>query len=870
MTTSLAGSGNDPAKDYATLLAELSDDLQSLRISRGNPPLQVISERSKSIKWLSVSGISEVLTGKRLPGREFLTTLVRVLLSYDEDGEPVRVERTSPEITEWSQRWMGLTALRLQLRRKSKTAAPPAGDTLARSDREIVGTSSHPAPPDRPSTGRIGRYGETANVAQTGPGQPLRSVRTVVEPYAWEFRTGTMPTLPGSVSQWPDQLRNLLTELDRGQAEAAAATRTPASGRSPLPALARAGLLKREGTGFVPTEAARLWHETGDPSHLLGALHVHVRFVGEVMLALAEGPLTHDGLLEIAKRRYGLRWESAGPVRDRTGWLRALRLADLYDGQVHLTEAGGELQPLLAPGAPEWEAEVESVELPVTPPAVGELLHDLDEKALRERPYASGLYVPGGQDEHGRLEALRILTEAATPSISDNALTKLILEHFPGTRSESSARAARDTARSLGLIRRASSTSWAATEAGEAWVNSEESINLARIIHTRVFYFGEILQELATAPQTAAELAERATAYTSQEYRPLRIPSIRARLDLLLACDLVAKMSQTVYRITALGRSFGEAVRCQTARTEPPADTTADTQARETPAGRPPTAPDLAAGLRNALLDSASPEQLRTAVLSALAHLGMVEDRSDHSSQEQGCHVRVGVGVESPVVAVATWSGAHDDESYLSDLMERRAKTGARTTLLIGSGFDHHLRKAADDDPAVAVILVATLADAVTAQAVTPLTPPQLRPLVDPGLRADQRHLALRQAWNEQLRRTEVERALVGVLVTEAEDPLQEGGWLDVPTLRRELRAQQRPASEAEVIEALDFLASPRLGVVERSGTGTGGTGERFRALATTEIVLQLMRGLGQQWAASNPGRACEINDIYRQVTGDS
>ncbi|GAB2608769.1 hypothetical protein GCM10027168_47160 [Streptomyces capparidis] len=148
------------------------------------------------------------------------------------------------------------------------------------------------------------------------------------------------------------------------------------------------------------------------------------------MNALAERPATHQELVELAEERYGLRWDSSGPVRARTNWLRALDLADPFDGRIHLTEEGQRIQTSLVPGEPEPD-EDGPVELPAPPPAVAALLRGLDEHSLRGRPLASTLYVPGRQDEDGRLEALRILTEAAMPSLTDQAFTQMVRNKDP-------------------------------------------------------------------------------------------------------------------------------------------------------------------------------------------------------------------------------------------------------------------------------------------------------------------------------------------------------------------------------------------------------------------------------------------------------
>jgi hypothetical protein len=657
-----------------------------------------------------------------------------------------------------------------------------------------------------------------------------------------------MPKLPGAASQWGDTLRRLIARLTQnpevGAEDVALALGDDrADRRLILSGLARAGVLERGGSHFVPTEATAQWCEDGDPALLMGALHTHVRYVGEMMGALAGRSATHQELLELARNRFGLRWDSPGPVRERTNWLRALGLGDLFDGRMHLTPEGQRVHALLVHGAPQLEEDGPS-ELPVPPLAIAALLERLDQQTLRGRSYAAALYVPGGQDDDGRLEALRILTEAAMPSLTDGAYTQLVLDTFVGTKSTSSAKTARDTAKALGLIRRISSTAWTATEAGAGWVATDHPVDLARVVHAHVFYFGEILHDLDTLlSPTAARLADRAIAYGAPSGRALSASAVKARLDLLLACGLVTKTSHSAYGTTALGRSFRDTMPCL--RTQDTLDHAESDPVHE-PASQamPALAEALAAELETAAHDSASPERLEGAAIEALTYLGMPGKRIGGSSNPDG-QVRAGIGVHSRVLAVETKSSATGrvTEQPLFGLPDHRAKIGADITLLIGPGFDRRLQEAADDDPAIAVILTDTLAEAVRAQALTPLTPAHLQPLIDPSLHAGQRVEHLREAWNVQLRRVEVERTLVDILINEAEDPLQEGGWLDVPALRRELRSRGKRATPDEVTDALAFLASPRIAVVERSNHG-------YRAIASADTAFQRMQGLGQQWAS--------------------
>ncbi|MFI6850546.1 hypothetical protein OG535_03035 [Kitasatospora sp. NBC_00085] len=103
----------------------------------------------------------------------------------------------------------------------------------------------------------------------------------------------------------------------------------------------------------------------------------------------------------------------------------------------------------------------------------------------------------------------------------------------------------------------------------------------------------------------------------------------------------------------------------------------------------------------------------------------------------------------------------------------------------------------------------------------------------------------MRKTWDAQRRRTRLERTRLDILIAEAEDPFQEGGWLDIAALRRELRGRDRRVGAEEVAEALVFLASPRVGVIEAPAHG-------YRAPASVDAALQRVQVLAGQWAAES------------------
>jgi hypothetical protein len=665
-----------------------------------------------------------------------------------------------------------------------------------------------------------------------------------------------MPVLPGKRSEWLGTLRELVEELASNQA-------TSTNGHAPLPQagglnrhqlqrLVRSGLLSRQGSVFIPSAAARAWHQSNDPAVLIETLHINVRFVGEVMNALASEPRTHEQLLALAREEYDLPWDTTGPVHNRTAWLSAAGMVDLFDGRLHLTDVGRTVVLRLALGRPESDETDTTKRLTPALGAVADLIDSLDAAKLRARADGANLYIPGTSANGGILDALQMLTEAAIPSIKDTDFVHFVQANFPKAQTAATARTARETLKALGLIRRTSSATWSATPGAIAWTESGETLDLARTVHASIAFFGEVLGELDGAIRpTTGVLAERSVQYLPNRQKPLSRSAVNTRLNLLEACGFVSRLSQTVYRTTPLGLAFKDSLPClrpEDAISRPSADGDANHDPGSHPdADRSADSPGegIAAELESAARDSSNHTRLEKAAVAALGYLGLPGEHVGGNGRVDG-RVRFGIGANSPVLAVEAKSSATGRvaEQPLFGLTEHRAEIGAQVTLLIGPGFERRMLREADDDPAIAVIETELLAEVVRRQEHTPLTLDQLAPLVDPALRATQRRDAMCGYWQAQENRSQLEYALVDILNAEAEDPLEEGGWLDLTSIRRELRNRGYRVGEDEAEEALAFLASDRIGVLERSERG-------YRCTASLHTAGMRIRGLGHQWSAA-------------------
>ena len=254
----------------------------------------------------------------------------------------------------------------------------------------------------------------------------------------------------------------------------------------------------------------------------------------------------------------------------------------------------------------------------------------------------------------------------------------------------------------------------------------------------------------------------------------------------------------------------------------------------------------LASELVAAAKNTAYPEKFEKLVVQALAYLGFPCRHIGGNDNPDG-ELRTAIGIHGQVMAVEAKTAASGQVSEhngnILGLPEQRAKIGAVSTVYVGPGFDRRLLKAADKDSTVAVAHASLLAEAVRRQATTPLLLTQLTALIDPSLRSHERRPILVEKWAAQERVANLERAIIDVLIQEADQPIDnDEGWLAIRSIRRELKAIVSPSAEpAEIQEILDYLASARIDVVEKRENV-------YRTTVSLVTIAQRMDAPAQQW----------------------
>ncbi|MFI9632977.1 hypothetical protein ACIHAX_09810 [Nocardia sp. NPDC051929] len=709
------------------------------------------------------------------------------------------------------------------------------------------------------------------------------SAKVQVRPWV-DRAAGGLPLFPGSYAKWLDLLKSLLAALSV-ESDIRTQIAWPADGEyttvgDASKTISRSGLISVSKSVVKLTKEGEHWLASGDNEYLAAVFHGNIRFIGELLSVLSEnGPTTHEELWKIADAQYRLKWRTVTQIRNRTTWLRLLGMVDFYGGRLYLTESGKRVLERVENGSPTESERVPSLSISDPSPAVAQLLKQMTDERLARR--SRQLYIPRGSGEKGKLEIIATLAKRADPTVETAALTEFCAREF-GINADS-AESVLISLRSLGVIARSSSKSHSITPAAKSWLASGDPLDLARIAHSNVWYFGELLHELDNPDigHNPKELAKQSNRY-HPDGRGVDRTLVGSRITILIACGLVEKLARMDYRATPLGRLFRTTIRCQdpthssdirqpassditepivtegggeAATSQPRADT-ADSLITDpiasdivslmaTASPAMVEAQDIADELEAASRDSRENfARFEYAAVAAFNYLGMPSTHLGAPGRADGI-VYTEIGVKSRKLALETKSSAKgsvsEESANLLALPEHREKEGAAFTLLIGPGFDRRLLEAADKDPKISAILAPLLAEAVRRQSVSPLTLDQLAPLIDPNLKCGERQEALLKLWMREARRCELEQMLVRVLEEEALNPFHEDGWLDTISIRRELRRHRLHASEEEVLDGLEFLTSSRICAVEKSTNG-------YRCSMPSAAIARRVQAIGRQW----------------------
>lgn len=655
----------------------------------------------------------------------------------------------------------------------------------------------------------------------------------------WLSRAGAIPSMPGGGDQHIETLRDLLTQVrDHPHLadEIAWPTDRTTTVRDAIYRLGPCGLVRRVDRKTVQlTDEALRWLETGDDEYLIATFHANIRFVGELLQILKGGELGHDELREKANEQFGLEWSSLDQLRRRTTWLRCTELVELrFDHKLVVTEKGQNFLKSLELANPanlphsQRSASDSPVNVSEASDASQAILDSLDEDSLRARKTTIG-YIPKGVNGDA-IASLQALVSCAIPSVTRKNLYSFCQEEF-GSK-ESSTAATVTMLRGTGLIEQIGLDTFAATEHARSWISSGDNLELARVIHANILFFGEILESL-----TDSDRAPGLAAYASQAYGMPRedVSGIRTRLQILRGCGLIEEISYARFRLTALGEAFKESIPLLAP------DMGRSAEAVTLPEEIRPTAVGevLAVEILAASQDSNNPARFENAIAEAFKYLGL-DARRDGSPGNTDVIIAIpfGQAQAKQVIVDAKSSGSgvvREQQVNFDTLREHKKKHGADRVAVVAPSFaEDRIRRRAEEH-GVTLIDAEFLAEVLRRQVDSPLSPSELVVIFDSKQQGE-----LKTSWSRAAREASLVTHVMNLLIRESsEADTFLGGGLSVEHIYLILRGEMESKPDPRDIEkVLNLLASPLIRAVAQQGKNyfalesADVTGLRLEALA--------------------------------------
>jgi hypothetical protein len=648
-----------------------------------------------------------------------------------------------------------------------------------------------------------------------------------LEALPWTARSSSMPGLPGPGPLWLEQLFAVLSELQTGQFNDPKRTLEVRESARKIDLAGYANqlapshlIVRTADLGIQRTEYASAWLSSRDSLFLARVFHRHIRYVGELLAHLSDGPLSVQQISQRANEDFRVGWEGLDPVRRRLRWLSLLGFVDEAGAlSYRLTEAGRDALPILEPESPEhlWApSPSDGTDMLPAAPLIAELLDELrNDTAVQEARKHVLAYIPAAYGQTP-IESLRALTSAAVPEITQTKFDETCTDLF-GVKA-SSASSALTTMRTLGLYEPSGRGRFTATAVAREWLETGNDVDLLRIIHAHLRFVGEVLlhiDELKRVPQlhryAVAEYGLEATN-----------PSSTAKVvQLLRTVGLITETGYAQYESTALGKALLAELPLATTKSEEEKQTLLleiETVSTADAADLDSLVEELAA----AAVDSQSPTRFEKAIARAFTFLGL---EAHHVGGPGNTDVVVELGVGS----VSSGRGIVDAKSSASGsigekminfqaLKEHKLKHAATLAAVVGPAFqDGRLREWAVNED-VALVSIEQLTTALRRQLVTPLSPDELVNVFD----ARQGWSNLEEIWSGYDRRNQLLSLVVGCFLreTQEDDPVL-GSSLDLLSIYRALRDQLRPKPDtAEIQSVLDFLSSPFVNVIALKKSG--------------------------------------------------
>lgn len=385
----------------------------------------------------------------------------------------------------------------------------------------------------------------------------------------WRLQANSIPGLLGGKAVWVPLVLNLVDQIGRGaqvldldsapslpeeifnvepQAGGAEPHLGPATWRQYLPFLKGLGLVEKGAVGLSLTATGDELFGNPTPAVLGRIFSDKIRLFAEILALIAAGPRTIEDVHSQVQLKYRPSWTNTGGTRSRIDWMEKLGLVSPSANRCwEVTEVGEQLLVNRTLVSPEALAvrENTTVALPIAPPEISALLHELRESVSEHQARSTyNIWAPSPATSPNKVENLRTIINAASTKIERPELFAFICDTFDLKRS--SVESMMPFLRASGLLVEVGRGVYEATPAAKAWVESGEDVNFVRILHARMRFVGEMIR--AVEPDV-----ERSKMYAAGQKYGLNVEKCRWIASFLLSAELIEEPRYGSLRATATG-----------------------------------------------------------------------------------------------------------------------------------------------------------------------------------------------------------------------------------------------------------------------------------------------------------------------------
>ncbi len=557
--------------------------------------------------------------------------------------------------------------------------------------------------------------------------------------------------------------------------------------------------------GWALSKEATLWIDSEDDLYLAAYFSANVRFFAEILFYL-DTPKTSRELFNIAVNEYDMAWKIVTTINNRLIWLRQFGLIEFQEFSLlySITDKGKEFLKTVKPVMPEsiiFKEDATENEKDIVIDDLFITFFTENKNTIRKAGFG---FFPGKADDFANnltsfIESIEKC--GLIEDINEYALSKYNIKY-------SSTRSALNTISNMGLVIRSTNTTYAVTDLGYRWLESQNNLCLIPLFQLRYLFFLEILQELKDSSLSTKELATFAK--VSYGFDKENQHEINNRISILKSAQLIMNVSAEKLALTNRGalliEKYGDIFGINK-----PKITNVNAEVIDNA--------DIASELRLASKDSFNPDRFERTVKDCFALFGFEAEWLGGAGKTDVLLKTPGSPIDSFVVTVdaktTTSSVVTDGLVDFDTLNEHKKKHGSDYIAIVGRDFNDRLIRRAEEHHVV-LFDVDTLISFLNLHQKTPLKLSAYKKVFEQSGKADLS--VLDSEINNLENFGSLLRDVLELLISECEDPITKG-QLSVRDLYMSLRNNRNSShipTIGEIETAISFLSSPLIGCVTK------------------------------------------------------